>query len=369
MNPFVRSALVALVAAVIGTAAFALTSAGPVGAVTGTLGRSSLRGPLAIRANAPEFKGAAPGSGYPLNWYALSNKTPYTMTLVEEKSNTGWLNPPDPIIGPQGGTAFQVRSYLGGVQITLQYDFTDINGARHAVLFQVESNGNPHVQPMDYDSAGSTHESTAYFHVISDPDGDPHDFDAVLNQPAEVTIDATKDPDKASSAMAGFATATTKSFTVSAGPSYDDSGWSRASAVVENASSEPASLQLTYGDTHEESTSIATELTWSQEVAILDVVNSELPASITGGHAWSVTDQSSQVSTMTIPQGKEGWFEANVSEATLTGNFTFATPQGITYHVLNATVTEPGQAPAGEPPLTGRPAFGPISPAPLGPSR
>lgn len=374
----VASPVLALVVAVVGAAALAVAWAVPAGAVTTTSSRSAPGTGRGLSPNPPEPQSST-GSGYPRYWYAIFNKTPYTMSLVEEdvwtdtdygRDPVGWWNPPDPIIGPQGESAFQPHEEgIYWTQITLQYDFTDINGAKHAVLFQVDNSGNPHVQSMDYNSAGSTtYESTAYFHVTSDADGDPHDFDAVLNHPVEVTIDATKDPDKASSAIGGFITATNKSFTVTAGPTYDDTGWSRASAIVVNASDQPASLQLTLGDTHEESTSIGIELTWSQEASILDIVDLELSASVTGGHAWSVTDAGSEAYTMTIPAGKEGWFEDKVGQATITGNFNFTTPQGIIYHVLNATVTEPGQAPTGQPPLTYRPAYGPIGPSPIGPS-
>jgi hypothetical protein len=39
--------------------------------------------------------------------------------------------------------------------------------------------------------------------------------------------------------------------------------------------------------------------------------------------------------------------QSAVTTATITGNFDFTTPQGVTYHVLNATITEPGYGPNG----------------------
>jgi hypothetical protein len=54
--------------------------------------------------------------------------------------------------------------------------------------------------------------------------------------------------------------------------------------------------------------------------------------------------------------------QSAVTTATITGSFDFTTPQGVTYHVLNATITEPGYGPNGSGGAsTDEPGFQPIA--------
>jgi hypothetical protein len=63
--------------------------------------------------------------------------------------------------------------------------------------------------------------------------------------------------------------------------------------------------------------------------------------------AWTTSDTTTNTLTMTIDPSDSAGCEVSVIKATVTGNFTFTTPEGITYHLLNVTVTEPGFGPTG----------------------
>ncbi len=327
---------------------------------------------------------------YPQDWFSLTNNTPYTMTKVYEY--TWWWDFWGNLVTPAGyhSNSRPAQTILPGqkmawefdepgigdmakggwVGINLHYDFTDVNGRKHRCDFNVDNHNDVTTYSLDYGPDGSvfnpngTLRQSQDFHMSYDPDGDPHDLDAALSHDAEVTIEAKTDPARAASVMASYwLSAKDKAFTLTAGPDYGNSAWQRASAQVINTSNAAASLQLSGGDTHEESTSISEELSWGVEIDILETVNEKINMSISSDQAWGISDSTTQSVSMTIDPGHMGWLESAVTQATITGDFHFTVPVGsssITYHVLGATITEPGRAPGGGNALTFHPRETPI---------
>ena len=323
-------------------------------------------------------------SSYPKDWFSLTNNTPYTMTRVYQDS--WWFDDynkkvdpatfhgaPAQAIQPGQKMAFEFDEPpwpSSWMAINLHYDFTDVDGRKHRCDFNVDTSNNVTTYSLDYGPDGTvtnpngTLRQSQDFHMASDPDGDPHDIDAVLSHDAEVTIDAKADPARAASVMAAYwPTAVGKAFDLKAGPTYSNTAWQRASAQVINTTGGEATLALSAGDTHEESTSIGEELSWGVEIDILKTVNEKINMSISSDQKWGTIDTTTSTEQMTIDPGHVGWLESAVTQATITGDFSFSIPVGsssITYHVLGATITEPGRALGGGNALTFRQAQRPI---------
>ena len=159
--------------------------------------------------------------------------------------------------------------------------------------------------------------------------------------PAGATIKAVTPSTSFTLSAPATATATgTASLTIS--------DWSRGSAVVVNGSAGQVTLELDAGDTKEEETSIGLELSWSTSLDILGIVNEQVSASVSLAKDWSTSYTEDQSYNVTIDPGQQGWLQWAASSAQITGDFTFTWTAptggaGITYHVTNATVTEPGR--------------------------
>jgi hypothetical protein len=298
-------------------------------------------------------------------YYAFINKTPYVMKLLsadayfidhihQERITDKFDFPPAQTLQPGQKTVFGftepgVGSSWDAAEI--RWTFTDVNGGKHRADYNIDTDGNPFLFSLDAAPDGSFNDgasvSTATFHMESANDGYPNDFAAVLSHPAEATIDANTNPAAATSVMKLFEQGTNRSYTPTTGLSFTNTNFKQASARVQNATNEPVSLRLTGSDTQQETTSIGLELRWSASLDILGLVDQSLSASITGGHSWGTSDTTSNSVEVPIDAGDEGWVQTSTTNATITGNFNFTTPEGITYHVLNATVTEPGFGPNG----------------------
>ena len=285
-------------------------------------------------------------------YYAFINDTPYTMQLIQDTSWYGDHN-------ADGFSAFPVETLLPGqkevfgfyedhhewMQAAISYIFNDVDGQKHEADYNIDSNGNPWATSNDFNADDQEFESTGTFYMRSDGDGEPNDIDAVLSHPAIVTYDAKTNPDEVASIMTQYwADGKDKDFTLLSGPTYSHSTYTRASGVVENTSNEAASLTLSATDSHEESTSIGASLTWSTELGIFGLVNQKVSATLSGGHQWSTTDKTIDTESVTVPAGDVGCLYDSASMATVTGNFTVTTPEGITYHLNDVTVTDPAQA-------------------------
>ncbi len=323
-------------------------------------------------------------TSYPKNWFSLTNDTPYTMTKIFQDS--WWFDmynhridpatfavEPAQIILPGQKMAFEFDEAAwpnGWMAINLHYQFADVDGRKHRCDFNVDTNNNVTTYSLDIGPDGSVNNpdgslrQSQDFHMVFDPDGDPHDIDAVLSHNAEVTIDANSDPKAAQSVLATYwPTAVGKAFDLKAGPTYRAATWQRASAQVINTSNAATTLALSAGVTHEESTSIGEELSWGVEIDILETVNEKINMSISHDQAWGISDTTTSTEEITIDPGHVGWLESAVTQATITGNFSLSVPVGnssITYHILNATITEPGRAAGGGNALTFRPVEQPI---------
>lgn len=299
-------------------------------------------------------------------YYAFINDTPYEMTLTQDRTwygdnySHGFLAFPVDRLEPGQKEVFGFEEdEHDWIQAAISYVFTDVDGVRHEADYNIDGNGNPWATSNDFNADDHEFESTATFHMAHDSDGEPNDIDAVLSHPAVVTYDASTQAAQAASIMTLWPQGKDRDFTIVSGPTYSQSTFTRASALVENTTKEPATLTLTGTDSHEEATSIGASLTWTTELGLLGLVNQKVSATLSGGHQWSTTDKTINSESVTVPGGDVGCLFDAASEATVTGDFTFTTPQGITYHVNNVTVTDPAQATNG-PPVVYRPGLAPI---------
>ena len=234
-------------------------------------------------------------------------------------------------------------------------------------MYEVGPDAQLYVYSRDL-SDGNYVNSTATFYISSTS---WQQVNCALTHPAEVTIDAAQDPKAATAVMANlWSQGTNRQFTATAGPTFLTGAWSRGSPVGLNEILRTGGLPtLGGGDTKEETTSIGLEVSWSTSLDILGLVNQQVSASITGGRDWTTSLEDSQSYTVDIEPDNQGWLEWAASSAQATGDFTFTwtapsglvTPAGITYHVNNATVTQPGRnnGSGGVPPVTWRPQVEP----------
>jgi hypothetical protein len=304
------------------------------------------------------------------NYYQVDNWTPYTMTLTyktaSQSGDQDWVPwdssyPPAQSLSPGSGMYFHLitemtpppfGSPVGGdwATATLYYDFTDVDGGKHRCMCVVNADKYPFMAYSQDFSDGQYVNSTDTFQIVLYSESI---IIAQLTHPAEVTIDAIQDPAAATSVMGNlWPQGTNKQFTVTSGPNYVTGDWSRGSAVVVNESHGQAQLSMAGSDTKEETTSIGMELSWTAGLEILGLVNTEVTASITGGEDWTTSITDTQSYQVTIERGYQGWLDWAVTSAQITGDFTFTwtppspggtIPVGITYHVNNATVTQPGR--------------------------
>jgi len=284
-------------------------------------------------------------------YYAFINLTPYNMTLTQADAWYGhyhdkhkWCGSPVQTLHPREKEVFCLKEdEIQWIEARITYVFTDVDGQRHQADYNINSDGNPFVTSNDFNAAGQEFGSVGTFHIVSDPDGFPNDYDAVLSHPAVVTYDANTDPGDAARVMQDWSKGANRDFTVVSGPTYSHSAWTRASAVVENTTKEPATLTMTGTDSHEESTSLSASVTWSTELGFFELANQKVSATLSGGHQWSTTDKQIQSESVTIPGGDVGCLFDSASMATVTGNFTLDLDE-ITYHINHVTITDPAQA-------------------------
>jgi hypothetical protein len=297
--------------------------------------------------------------------YGLANFMPYTMNLTYKSASMpgdekwdAWSGPmPAQTIPPGANMIFALITEQDAppahdsATAELHYDFTDADGGLHRCLFEVgEINDNGLVTSYSQDSSdGTTYvNSNATFEMS----GGDFQVNCVLTNPAVATIDASQDSTAAASVMANlWSQGTDKDFTATAPVTFTpNTPFVRGSAMVVNGTEVPVSLTMESGDTTSETTSLALTLAWSTSLNILDLVNQKLSASITGGETWSKSVTLSSSETMTIQPGLQGYLEWATVSAVVTGDFTFTwtppsaavTAAGITYHVNNVTITQPG---------------------------
>jgi len=305
--------------------------------------------------------------------YGLANHLPYTMTLTYSAASQpgggagGWvvnegqyIYTPSKTILPAAPMIFELltETDILGTPVAgnwctaeLHYDFTDADGGQHRCLYKVSPAGTLVVLSMDSADGKNYTESTATFEI--DAEGS-NSIGCMLTNPAVATIDASQDSAAATSVMANlWSQGTGKDFTATAPVKFTpNTPFVRGSAMVVNGTKVPVSLTMESGDTTSETTSLALTLAWSTSLNILDLVNTKLSASITGGETWSKSVTLSSSETMTIEPGLQGYLEWATVSAVVTGDFTFTwtppsggvTAAGITYHVNNVTITQPGFA-------------------------
>jgi hypothetical protein len=292
--------------------------------------------------------------------YGLANFMPYTMNLTyysaSQQGDSDWncfQQMPAQTILPGANMVFSLITERqppakNDATAELHYDFTDVDGGQHRCRYLVGPDGYLYVYSQDL-SDGTYANSVATFEITESA---WYQVNCVLTKSAEVTIDAGQDAATATSVVANlWPQGTDQDFTATAPVQYTTgSPFVRGSAMVVNGTEVPVSLTMAAGDTTSETTSLALTLAWSTSLNILDLVNQKLSASITGGESWQQSVSLSSSEGMTIEPGQQGWLQWSTVSAVVTGDFTFTwtpvsgnvTPAGVTYHVNNVTITQPG---------------------------
>ncbi|MBB2893197.1 hypothetical protein [Flexivirga oryzae] len=313
--------------------------------------------------------------------YRLYNDTPYTWTIQPSGtqsqhlySNSGWTKVDWRGTGPaetmKPGDVMHLRKEskspyaADGDDDWVSYTFTDADGGQHLVRIHADVNDNVTSFSMDKaDTDTGWANSTAVFHMAVQPGAEKNSVGAFLNEPAEITVDASTSPDGAADAMTHFtdADATHKAFTPTADPTWTESNPAPGSATLINTTSSPAELTAMTGSTNTESTSLSESLEWDTELGVLGLANAGISASVESGQEWSVSNSVDNGDTMTVPACQQGHFVKTTEVENVTGDFDFTVYNGeLTYHIKNVTVSMPGISKPGQSiPMPGT-AFRPV---------
>ena len=287
--------------------------------------------------------------------YSLTNDTPYVLNLTtahafwtpfgQSQHDTSFDVAPAQALQPGQRSSFtlqQAQAWDSWIGAEVDYNFADVNGGPHRVQLDVDqSYGNLSSYSQDSNGSGGWTNSTSTIQMRSHPGGSANDVDVILSHPAVAKIDAKAEPTKAAAVMAMWPNGTNKNFTPTTGVSFSQGPASRISGVVYNTTNANDTFTYTAGTTADETTSIGVKLSWSTSLDILGLADVKIGTSVTGGHSWATSRQLTNSDTETIRPGYKGWIDAQVTSATITGNFSFDI-NGITYEVDNASITEPG---------------------------
>ena len=291
----------------------------------------------------------------------LVNDTPYEWTL-DPLTNFGgpqYHQWPQGAIGPaqtlEPGQSESIQTLLSALQFVpmyVQYNFTDVNGGGHIVKFQTQSSaigwGDSIVICAADGNDQSSVFSTTFNMVKSNTTSDPVTIAAGLNQPAELTVDATKEPARAQAIMKEFADGTNKSYTPSpSGVSFTPAAKATAQQVTGefvNGTGEPATIHLTHSVETSQDTSLGAEIGFDAEFNVLGMVSADASVSVDTNHTFGTANTTAGTTSIVLQpaggQESNGWITRQTQDASVTGDFNFTNQLGIIYHVKNITVSE-----------------------------
>lgn len=302
-------------------------------------------GMSASLAATPSTKGDAAGV-YDLT--EVTNLTPYTWTFLNEPGASGPYDVAPPQTVAPGQTAMWAADDIYNQHwSTTNFTFTDSAGHPHDVEVMDVSDGYTSSRHtlLSYsrDSADwNGADSTASFHMASDPDGSQRHVDAVWNTPTAITIDASKDqatadeivnsqlPRVAASAISWTPTSTT--------PTFTQVDKQRISSQLLNYSSAPATLGTSNTTEVGQSTTFSESTTVSLSTKIFGVA-SKVAASVTTDKSWTASNSITIGQSADISAGCVGYLQKWTSVASMTGTLKFTTPDGISYTITNVSIS------------------------------
>ena len=319
---------------------------------------------------------AANAEGTSVQTASISNYSGFTFTLVGSEQCHRKADGPGERCIPAGSsilpaprTIFPGQTATWDTTVSPGYDWrnwvftmTDpADGTKYDIAYTMSSNG--------------------YYYVGSTKSGEHLPFRAwhdstqggaeyfVPEQPTTVKIDNAKDPRTAASVMNGlFSEAVDGSvkWTPNEGatPTYKVTNAERATSMISNYSSEPATVVKGSETSKGESTSFGTEITGSVAVKAFGA-SAKDAASFTADNEWGSSDSVDVDVDSEIEPGHVGWIDKAVTVASLKGHLEFTTPDGVTFDITNVTISKGdlvnpnGNLPSGitympdEKPLTG----------------
>jgi hypothetical protein len=351
----INSRAAALAATVVGCALLVGIAAGPASAASRATGT-----PATARTATHTQVGAG--------CFDLVNETPYTWTLypkgtvaevwgsTDGGTHWQWIKqawdgraiPPQQVLPGQSVSSLSDEEPGDSrFDVWVSYEFQDADGGWHLAQAHRDTSYQLTSFSNDVDPAtGNYTHATATFHMAAQPGG--CGVGAYLDKPADITIDAVAHPDQAATVMAKLPQGTHASYTPTAPPTWRESDPVQGSARLINATSAPAELTATTGSTNSETTDLSMELSWSTKLAILDLANVSIAASVEGGHSFGVSTEVEDGNTMPVQPGRMGWFVKTTQSEHVTGDFVFTLNGNVTYHVKNATVSMPGVSKPGQ---------------------
>jgi hypothetical protein len=291
----------------------------------------------------------------------LVNDTPYEWTL-DPLTNFGgpqYHQWPQGALGPtqmlEPGRSEQIQTLMSAFlfsPIYVQYNFTDVNGGGHNVKFQTQSSAVNWGDSIVICAADGNDQqsvfSTVFNMVKLNTKDDPMTIAAGLNQPAELTVDATKEPVRAQAIMKEFADGTNKSYAPSSsGVSFTPASQATAEQVTGefvNRTSEPATIHLTHSVETSQDTSLGAEIGFDAEFNVLGMVSADASVAVDTNHTFGTQNTTAGTTAIVLqPAGdteSNGWITRQTQDASVTGDFNFTNQLGIIYHVKNVTVSE-----------------------------
>ncbi len=292
----------------------------------------------------------------------LVNMTPYEWTLdpLTNYGGPSYHQWPAEATGPtqtlEPGQQEGIQTTMDAFQFApmyVQYNFTDVNGGQHIVKFQTQASALNWGQSIvmcaaDGDDNRSVF-STVFNMVEYNNTSDPVTIAAGLNQPAELTVDATKEPARAAAIMQEFADGTNKGYTPTTGVSFTPATQAPAEQVTGefiNGSSEPATVHLSHSVATSQDTSLGAEIGFDAEFNMLGLVNADASVSVDTNHTFGTENTVAGTTAIVLqPAGDKsgesnGWITRQTQDGTVTGDFDFTNQLGIIYHVKNVTITE-----------------------------
>ena len=177
------------------------------------------------------------------------------------------------------------------------------------------------------------------------------------NETQPIDFDAS-DPGADRTAMGNFLSgiATLQPSWITFGPDADPVTWGSgpqdlAGPVVRNCDAGDANEQIGGGSTHEESTSVTGTVSVTQGLNFLDLVDTQVSASISVGHTWTTSTETNYSVNKTIPSNYVGWMTSTAATMIVTGTVTMNgnSPVPINFH--NVSFAEPGINQTGNPDL------------------
>lgn len=301
------------------------------------------------------------------DWFAMVNNTPYVMHL-ETTANTGvmwwdgskweqegWLTPPPQTLYP-GQSATMAADPTDNMWV--MYTFSD--GQGHSYGFQGNDNPQNQVSGFSFseNAKGDFTPDISFFHVQWVPDTD-QTIQAVLGK--QVNIDASKNPGAAADAMTKLqlnnaSNAFVPDLDAAGKPqiAYVTSAPVRASGELINDTPDQASLDDMTSTEWNQSTSFTESLTYEAQVTLFDAINTTLSAQFNSSQTLTKSSLISQDLPVALDPHQIGWLDQVDHEAQVTGTYTFVGTDGVTYHLLNVSVTLPS---IGNPNLPGATTF------------